>query len=130
MIDVRGKIAAALESRRSYQDRIDKLSDAWDALARCVDTLADVTTRAGGEIAGLERRAAEGVTAESVRSSDWNLAELNELRREIEELTPDIAAVRARFHRSTVNIGVVGQAAAGKSTLLRTITGLDEVVIP
>lgn len=130
MIDVRGKIAAALESRRAYQDRVDKLSDAWDALARCVDTLSDVITRSGGEIAGLERRAAEGVTAEGARSGDWNLTELDELRREIEELTPDIAAVRARFHRSTVNIGVVGQAAAGKSTLLRTITGLDEVVIP
>ncbi|MGH3211851.1 MAG: hypothetical protein ACRDNO_29250 [Trebonia sp.] len=119
-----------MESRRAYQDRIDKLSDAWDALARRVDTLADVITRAGGEIAGLELRAAEGITAEGVQGGDWNLAELNELRREIEELTPDIAAVRARFHRSTVNIGVVGQAAAGKSTLLRTITGLDEVVIP
>jgi uncharacterized protein YukE len=67
MIDVRGKIAAALESRRAYQDRIDKLYDAWDALAHWVDTLADTITRTGGEIAGLERRAAEGVTAEGAR---------------------------------------------------------------
>jgi hypothetical protein len=130
MIDVRGKIAAALESRRVYQDRIDKLSDSWDALARRVDTLADVITRTGGEIAGLESRVAEGVTPDGIRGGDWNLSELDGLRREIKGLTPDIVAVRARFHRSTVNIGVVGQSAAGKSTLLRTITGLDEVVIP
>jgi hypothetical protein len=65
-----------------------------------------VITRSGGEIAVLERRAAEGVTAEGARSGDWNLAELDELRREIEELTPDIAAVRARcaWNRRTPGI--------------------------
>jgi hypothetical protein len=75
MIDVRGKIASALESRRVYQDRIDKLSDSWDALARRVDTLADVITRTGGEIAGLESRVAEGVTPDGIRGGDWNLSE-------------------------------------------------------
>ena len=33
-------------------------------------------------------------------------------------------------HRETVNIGVVGSTKVGKSTLLRTITGLPDTVIP
>lgn len=125
MTDVRERITAALESRRANQGRIDRLYDAWVALTRAVDTLTGTITETSARISGLEQRAAEGLTA-----GDWGIGALHKLRDEIAELTPDIAAVRARFHRPTVNIGVVGQAAAGKSTLLRTITGLDEVVIP
>jgi len=130
MIDVRERIAAALESRHANQDRIDRLYDAWVALTRAVDTLTGTITETSGRISGLEQRAAEGLTFTEEAPSDWGIGALHKLRDEIAELTPDIAAVRARFHRLTVNIGVVGQAAAGKSTLLRTITGLNDVVIP
>jgi hypothetical protein len=130
MIDVRGRIAAALESRRANQGRIDRLYDAWLALTRSVDTLAETISETSARIAGLEQRTGEGLTPDDGLSGDWGAGELHELRHAIAELTPDIVAIRARFHRPTVNIGVVGQAAAGKSTLLRTITGLDEVVIP
>ncbi len=130
MIDVRERIAAALESRRANQDRIDRLYDAWVALTRAVDTLTGTITETSARISGREQRAAEGLTPGEQVSGDWGISALRKLRDEIAELTPDIAAVRARFHRPTVNIGVVGQAAAGKSTLLRTITGLSDVVIP
>jgi hypothetical protein len=122
MVDVRERIAAALEARHARQGRIDEFYKAWNALARCVDTVTDTVADAGGRIAD---------PAEDGRGAgDFSRSELHRLRAEIAELTPDIAAVHARFHRPTVNIGVVGQVAAGKSMLLRTISGLGETEIP
>jgi hypothetical protein len=126
MIDVGERIAFALENRRAHQGRIGEFYKSWDALARSVDGLAGTIAGAGGRVSG-----AEGVAADDGRGDgEWGLSELHELRGAIAALTPDIAAVHERFHRSTVNIGVVGQVAAGKSMLLRTATGLGEVVIP
>jgi ABC-type transporter Mla subunit MlaD len=119
MTDLGGQITAALGSRQAYRDRIDNVYDAWSELARGAHTLASAFTDASARIARLEQRAAEGLTADDKTPSDWGGSELN---RAIAELTPSFDEVRARFHRTTVNIGVVGQAAAGKSTLLRTIT--------
>jgi hypothetical protein len=126
MIDVGERIAVALESRRAHQGRIDEFYQSWDALARSVDGLAAAIAGAGGRVSGAEG----GPAADGRGAGNWGLSDLHELRGAIAALTPDIAAVRARFHRSTVNIGVVGQVAAGKSMLLRTTTGLGEVVIP
>jgi hypothetical protein len=126
MIDVGDAIAVALESRRAHQGRIDEFHESWNALARSVDGLAETIAGPGGRVIQAEGAEADG----SRRAGNWGLSELHELRGAIASLTPDIAAVHARFHRSTVNIGVVGQVAAGKSMLLRTTTGLGEVVIP
>jgi hypothetical protein len=38
--------------------------------------------------------------------------------------------LRARFSRGTLNIGVIGMMRQGKSTLLQSLTGLDNNVIP
>ncbi len=57
-------------------------------------------------------------------------AEIRDLQQAIAALTPDLVAIRNRIDRDTVNIGVIGRAKAGKSTLLRTITDLGEEAIP
>jgi hypothetical protein len=41
-----------------------------------------------------------------------------------------LAQIRSRFSRDTINIGVVGLARMGKGTLLKSLTGLDDDVIP
>lgn len=38
--------------------------------------------------------------------------------------------LEARFSKETINIGVAGRARQGKSTLLQTLTGLDDNMIP
>ena len=48
----------------------------------------------------------------------------------LEEMRQAISVVRARFERSTINIGVSGQARVGKSTLLQRLSGLGDEQIP
>lgn len=130
MVDVGERIAAALQARHTHQGRIDEFYKAWNALAHCVDTVTDTVADADGRIARIEQRVANLPDGDGRRAGDFSRGELPQLRAEIAELTPDFAAIHARFHRPTVNIGVVGQVAAGKSMLLRTISGLSETEIP
>ncbi|SDT14745.1 hypothetical protein SAMN04489716_2652 [Actinoplanes derwentensis] len=51
------------------------------------------------------------------------------LRTAAERLT-GLATVRGRLNRSTVNLGVSGRARNGKSTLLQSLSGLDDRQIP
>jgi hypothetical protein len=126
---VHDTIEAALESRRAQREPIDRLYRAWCAMAECVDSLPRAIDDTGRQFAALAQQA-DGLPDAGVTEGDWNRDEIQALRREITALTPDIEAIRARFHRETVNIGVVGRPKAGKSTLLRTITGLGEDAIP
>jgi hypothetical protein len=126
---VQATIEAALESRRAQREPIDRLYRAWCAMAECVDSLPRAIDDTGRQFAAPAQQAG-GLPDTGVAEGDWNRDEIQALRREITALTPDIEAIRARFHRETVNIGVVGRPKAGKSTLLRTITGLGEDAIP
>jgi hypothetical protein len=108
-MDVRASISAALELRSAQRPSIDKLSDAWVELGEALDLLLSSAGAFGG---------------------DWPLDDIRELRTKISAGTPEMAAIRARFHRDTVNIGVIGRPKAGKSTLLRTITGLGDDALP
>ena len=42
----------------------------------------------------------------------------------------DLNTLQARFHRNTLNIGVIGRARQGKSRLLQSLTGLSRREIP
>ena len=51
-------------------------------------------------------------------------------RRDIDAAIEALALVQSRFSRTTLNIGVSGQARTGKSTLLQSISGLGDDQIP
>jgi hypothetical protein len=55
---------------------------------------------------------------------------LDEIHTDITRIIDAYGAVEARFSRETVNIGVSGSARVGKSTLLQSISGLDDEQIP
>jgi hypothetical protein len=129
MLDVHATIAAALESRRAQREPIDRLYRAWCAMVECVDSLPTAIGDTSRQFAALGQQT-DGLTDAGATEGNWHRDEIQALRQEITDLTPDIEAIRARFHRETVNIGVVGRPKAGKSTLLRTITGLGEEAIP
>lgn len=130
MTDVHASIAAALESRRAYQESIDRLYRTWCAMAENIGALTRTIGATSRKFAELRQQAPDSVSAAGVADGSWNTNDLEELGRIITELTPDIEAIWKRFRRPTVNIGVVGRPKAGKSTLLRTITGLGEEAIP
>jgi hypothetical protein len=109
VVDVRASIEEALRNRAAQRPSIDKINAAWRELAESVD----VVLAAAGSLDG-----------------DWRLSDFQHLRTELMSGTPGMGAMTARFHRDTVNIGVIGRTRAGKSTLLRTITGLGTDVMP
>jgi hypothetical protein len=116
---IRNSIAAALDSRRAQREPIARLYGSWQALASSVETLVTQIGETGQRLAAVHDPAVEPDTAAIL-----------ELRQAIGALTPDITAIKSRIDRGTVNIGVIGRAKAGKSTLLRTITDLGEETIP
>jgi hypothetical protein len=128
--NIRASIAAALDSRRAQREPIARLHGSWQALAESVETLTGTLTETGQRFAALRQPTAEQAALAGAIEAESDAAGIGELRRAIGALTPDITAVKNRIDRDTVNIGVIGRAKAGKSTLLRTITNLGEETIP
>jgi hypothetical protein len=128
--DIRASIAAALDRRRAQREPIGRLQTAWLALTESVETLVATLGETGTRFAALRQPAAEQATVAREIEAEPGAAEIRDLRQAIAALTPDLTAIRNRIDRDTVNIGVIGRAKAGKSTLLRTITDLGEETIP
>lgn len=95
------------DGRRGLGVQVARLHRAWLALPSLLDELG-VLGSADGQASGDTR----------------------ELLSEVAGVAVHIEAIVARASRDTFNIGVIGRTRAGKSTLLRTISGLSRDVIP
>lgn len=89
------------------------------------------------EIEGQIRKFKNFIPIFSKNLSPEVVANLNALNPTIDHLLSrlstekgNIAQLKYRFSRPTLNIGVVGRAKQGKSTLLKALSGLDDDVIP
>jgi len=128
--DIRASIAAALDSRRAQREPIGRLQAAWVALIEGVETLVSTLGETGTRFVTLRQPTAEQAMVAREIEAEPGADEIRDLRQAIAVLTPDLVAIKNRIDRDTVNIGVIGRAKAGKSTLLRTITDLGEEAIP
>src|SRR5579859_5651397 len=128
--DIRASIAAALDARRAQREPIGRLQVAWLALMESVDAMVSTLGDTGARFAALRQQTAEQATVARQIEAEPGADEIRGLRQAIAALTPDLVAIKNRIDRDTVNIGVLGRAKAGKSTLLRTITDLGEETIP
>jgi hypothetical protein len=72
------------------------------------------------------------VISEEIPDSDVSSIKisLEKTRQSILDEEKEFEKLYKRFNRQTINIGVIGQARQGKSTLLRRLSGLTERVIP
>lgn len=124
-------IEAALAGRRKRRADVEDLCGALEALqggfadlVHAVDAVGDnAGTRGDGTESvqeGIRTIFDEGPFGR--RFTAAVLADLSAVRQQAK-------IIRRRVERETVNLGVVGMMKAGKSTLLRSITGLDESVI-
>jgi GTPase SAR1 family protein len=122
-------IANALKSRRFQREPTAALVTAWDGLTRNFDALILAVEEARGQLS--QDRQIQGAAAIAGELDRWRSdEELLRSRDEIDRHKRDVAAIRDRAERTTVNIGVVGQTGSGKSTFLRQITNLPDNVIP
>ena len=134
-MSIEHQIQAALAARVAQRDLIDSLARSWEQLIASWDR---ITT----SVEGLAVAAAGSTALESTKAgvfmdiaayltagagwrerAAWVLGSLD-------EATNLVRALHRRVYRETVNIGMIGQTHAGKSTLVRKLTGLDERQIP
>ncbi|MBK8251201.1 MAG: hypothetical protein IPK82_00845 [Polyangiaceae bacterium] len=116
---IREAIAHVIARRREQLPRMEAKLEAWRILDRRLEDL---------EIA-LDDMLLHPSTPVELRGA-VNDFRHRELRHRVAECVSKLAVVRGRMSRSTVNIGVSGQARVGKSTLLQSIAGLGEEQIP
>ena len=79
----------------------------------------------------LSKALQKGMTGEQRSAATERQADIKKI---LDDLLPgrirDLAQLERRFSRPTLNIGIVGNAGQGKSTLLQQLTGLSDDEIP
>lgn len=113
------QIAQVISQRKPLADRISKsianLGDFKENLVALSEVMASVKSEADNEtvnrLAALDRKIEHASVSISNRQAE-------------------LARLRSRFSRPTLNIGVVGRAGNGKSRLLQSLTGLSSREIP
>ncbi|MFM9700220.1 hypothetical protein [Streptomyces europaeiscabiei] len=118
MSDNGERLDAVLRRRREHLPAVDAQLDRWRHILRVAEELGDAVvgiraTEHGGTVAGL---------LESLDPAGMAKA--------AQDCLDTLSTVRGRVNRETVNLGVSGRARNGKSTLLQSLSGLDERQIP
>ncbi|MBW8482208.1 GTPase [Actinomadura parmotrematis] len=120
--EIRARIRTAMEARAAVRGEMQALTEGWDGLVQDFGALitAAESGLAGGTALGETVR--DALTA-FLGTGDGTAGALHErLRR----MADPLGALAARLARDSLHIGVMGVTKAGKSTLLRTIAGLED----
>src|SRR4051794_39095384 len=117
--DVSARIQAVLDDRRRSVPRVRAEIEWW---LRVDDQLAGLAA-AVRELGGHQNTPAE------LRDALAGFR-VEEAREGVADAVRLLRVLESRFSRATLNIGVSGQARVGKSTLLQSISGLDDGQIP
>jgi hypothetical protein len=117
--DVSDRIQAVLQDRRRGVPAVRSEIDWWLRVDDQLAALAAAVRELGGH-PSTPGELRDGLAGFRVEEAREGVAEAVRLLRVLE----------SRFSRTTINIGVSGQARVGKSTLLQSICGLDDGQIP
>lgn len=101
-------------------------------LANHVKPVHQHLSRLHEEIVNLEHRRQQLVQAIDDLEVDRKLEEINfdALKKKIEQDLRELDKLIGRFSRGTLNVGVVGRMGQGKSTFLKSLSGLTDNEIP
>ncbi|MGB7440368.1 MAG: AAA-like domain-containing protein [Coleofasciculaceae cyanobacterium] len=112
------KIASIIEKRRPLAEAIATVQGNLQSLSATITELESCRYQ-------LLRQEVEPQV-----NNHLNNLSFSQFNNQIKSELTQLAALKARFSRQTLNIGVVGRARQGKSRLLQSLTGLDNTVIP
>ncbi|WP_234388230.1 hypothetical protein [Streptomyces sp. 46] len=98
---------------------MERESARWMALGEQLDELSAI-------LADLRMH----ITLDPELAGSLTLPQLPEIRADVAETADSFRMIATRFTRATVNLGVSGAARMGKSTLLQSVSGLDDQQIP
>jgi len=115
------KIAEIIEARKPFavatEKKIEQLRAVDDSVRRCASFVHTALQR---QLTDEQRNILQSAQEVLRLSSDVKIPKCRE----------NLGQMCARFSRPTLNIGVVGNARQGKSTLLQALTGLSDDEIP
>ncbi|MFI1030003.1 hypothetical protein [Streptomyces sp. NPDC020951] len=117
MSDNKERLDAVLRRRRAQLPVVDEQVGRWRRIHRLAAEL-------GAAVLGGDPSADD--PAQAVLSS----LDADTMVRAAQDCLDVLATVRARVSRATVDIGVSGRARNGKSTVLQSLSGLDDRQIP
>ena len=118
-LNIEMDISRIIEMRKPLVERVAKVEENLRGLDKSVRDLDKFRDKVAREI-GDDPNAIRCLSEISLVSIQTKIAEALVKARKLRE----------RFSRNTLNIAVVGRAQVGKSYLLRSITGLDESILP
>lgn len=113
------KINNVLKRRRKQLPLVENEYDMWNKLKNELDNLESDLI----DLVNYKK------SPDEIKDIYENFKNQN-IRNLVNSSINELEKVRNRMQRSTVNIGVSGQARVGKSTLLQTIAGLDDEQVP
>ncbi|MEU2283234.1 hypothetical protein ABZ614_15120 [Streptomyces sp. NPDC013178] len=119
MSDISRAIDALLEARLRQLPAVERESARWKTLGERLDELDTALTDLRVH-----------TTLDPELAASLTIPQLPEMRAGVAEAADSFRTIASRFTRTTVNLGVSGAARMGKSTLLQSISGLDDQQIP
>lgn len=117
-LQIENKITTILQERHHQLPRIDQQIEHWKKLDQQLASLE------GAVVTLRQHEATDGQT------SALSTLHFSSIHEAISTTLVNLGLLKARFSRSTLNIGVSGRARVGKSTLLQSIAGLKDDQIP
>jgi energy-coupling factor transporter ATP-binding protein EcfA2 len=111
-------IASIIAKRRPLVERIASVESNLQMLVSAISGLERYSDRIISQVDDAK-------TIRKLREVD-----LARLQHKISEELEKLAILKSRFSRQTINIGVVGLMGQGKSTLLKSLSGLTDSEIP